>query len=158
MLLRASISEIKNGRITKRDGHLVVTMRHYPRFLSKSLTDDYKPELAPAKELFTRYREIKKTVSDQSEAFEQAQYQNKFTLSEAGLTALKELTALSREKAVYMICQCEKNERCHVDLMLLIAENKCGAAIGSVPFDYTEFRERLATISIRCHLTPMLRV
>ncbi|MBL7688649.1 MAG: DUF488 family protein [Bdellovibrionaceae bacterium] len=149
MLLRASISEIKNGRVTKRDGHLVVTMRHYPRFLSKSLIDDYKPELAPEKELFARYREIKKTVGDQSEAFERAQYQNKFTLSEAGLTALNELTVLSREKAIYMICQCEKNERCHVDLMLLIAENKCGAAIGSVPFDYAEFRKRLPTISIR---------
>lgn len=148
MLLRASIAEIKDGRITKRDGHLVMTMRLYPRFLSKSLIDNYTPELAPAKELFERYREIKKEIGDQSEAFEQAQYQRKFALSEPGLVALKELTAISQEKAVYMICQCEKNERCHVDLMLLIAENKWGAAIGPLPFDYTEFRERLATISI----------
>lgn len=149
MLLRASISEIKNGRVTKNDGHLVVTMRLYPRFLSKSLIDDYTSELAPEKKLFERYREIKKNVGDQSEAFEQAQYQRKFALSEAGITALQELTHLSFKNDVYMICQCEKNERCHVDLMLLIAENKWGAAIGPIPFDYHEFRGRLPTISVR---------
>lgn len=149
MLLRASISEIKTGRVTRNHGRLVVTMRLYPRFLSKSLIDDYRSELAPEKNLFERYREIKKKIGDQSEAFERAQYQREFALGEAGLAALQELTHLSHKNDVYMICQCEKNERCHVDLMLLIAENKWGAAIGPIPFDYHEFSGRLPTISIR---------
>jgi uncharacterized protein YeaO (DUF488 family) len=139
MLKRASISEIKNGTLTKKHGHLVVTMRMYPRFLSKSLVDDYKQSLSPQKDLFERYRDFKKQVGDQSEAFELAQYQQKFALSQIAMNELSELIELSKKQDVYMICQCEKNERCHVDLMLLIAKVKLAADIGKLPFSYTEF-------------------
>jgi uncharacterized protein YeaO (DUF488 family) len=143
MLLRASISEIKNGTITKENGYLVVTMRMYPRFLAKSLIDDYKHSLSPQKELFEHYRENKKQLSDQNQAFELAKYQQKFALMSNGLQDLRELVELSKKQNVYMICQCERNERCHVDLMLLIAEKNLGANIGKLPYKYSEFCEKL---------------
>lgn len=139
MLLRASISEIKNGTITKKNGYLVVTMRIYPRFLAKSLIDEYKQSLAPQKELFEHYRINKKKLEDQNQAFELAKYQQKFALTNEGLQNLKELVELSKKQNVYMICQCEKNERCHVDLMLLIAKTNLGAKIGELPYKYPEF-------------------
>lgn len=139
MLLRASVSDIKNGTVTKEDGYLVVTMRTYPRFLSKSLIEEYKQSLSPPKELFARYREIKKQISDQNEAFELAHYQRKFTLTPEGLQELQLLVERSINQNVYLICQCEKNERCHVDLLLLIAKRKMGALIGELPFEYSEF-------------------
>jgi uncharacterized protein YeaO (DUF488 family) len=139
MLLRASISEIKNGIVTKKDGYLVVTMRMYPRFLSKSLIDGYKQALSPQKELFERYREIKKQIGDQNEAFELSHYQQKFALEQAGLQELRELVKVSENQNVYLICQCETNERCHVDLILLIAKKELGAKIGELPFEYFVF-------------------
>lgn len=143
MLLRASISEIKSGRIKKQDGHLVVTMRMYPRFLSKLLIDEYQKNLSPQKELFENYREYKKKIGDQSKAFELAQYQTRFVLTSEGLLALQNLVEISKNKNVYMICQCEKNERCHVDLMLLIAQNKFAAKIEKLHFEYSVFKEGL---------------
>jgi uncharacterized protein YeaO (DUF488 family) len=139
MLLRASVSDIKNGTVTKEDGYLVVTMRMYPRFLSKSLIDDFKQSLSPQKELFERYREIKKQIGNQNEAFELAHYQRKFALAPTGLQELRELAEVSKKQDVYMICQCERNERCHVDLMLLIAKKKFDGKIGELPYEYSEF-------------------
>ena len=140
MLHRASVSEIKSGTISKKDGLLVVTMRMYPRFLSKALVDEYKPSLAPQKDLFERYREIKKRIGDQSEAFELAQYQREFALSQEGLHDLQRLAEFAKNQNVYMICQCAKNERCHVDLMLLIAQKKWGVDIGDLPYAYPQYR------------------
>lgn len=140
MLRRASVSEIKSGSLSKKGGLLVVTMRMYPRFLSKSLVDDYKPLLSPQKDLFERYREFKKRIGDQNEAFELAQYQREFALSREGLKDLQALAEVSKKQDVYMICQCAKDERCHVDLMLLIAQKKWGAEIGNLPYTYHQFR------------------
>lgn len=143
MLLRASVSDIKNGTVTKEDAYLVVTMRMYPRFLSKSLIDDFKQSLSPQKELFERYREIKKQIGSQNEAFELAHYQQKFTLTPTGLQELRALVEVSKKQDVYMICQCERNERCHVDLMLLIAKKEFNAKIGELPYEYYEFCAKL---------------
>jgi uncharacterized protein YeaO (DUF488 family) len=143
MILRASLAEIKKGSVTKEDGYLVVAMRTYPRFLLKSAIDDYKQSLSPQKELFEHYRELKKQIGSQNEAFERAQYQSKFALTPSGLLDLKDLVEKSKNKNVYLICQCEKNERCHVDLMLLIAKHKYAAEIGSLPFEYSVYSSRV---------------
>lgn len=143
MLQRASVSDIKAGALTKSEGHLVVTMRAYPRFLSRSLVHDYKPSLSPQKELFGRYRDIKKKIGDQNQAFERAGYQREFKLGPDGLQDLRDLAELSKQENVYLICQCKTTERCHVDLMLLIAKTKWGAEIGDLPFEYSDFLARL---------------
>ncbi|MGZ3774258.1 MAG: DUF488 family protein, N3 subclade [Pseudobdellovibrionaceae bacterium] len=143
MIKRASVSEIKDKKITKAMGYLVVTMRMYPRFLQKSLIDDYCQSLSPQADLFARYREFKKETGDQNKSFELAHYQEEFALTETGMHDLEKLVEISKKQNVYMICQCDRHERCHVDLMLLIAQKKFGAKIGNLPFDYDRFISRI---------------
>lgn len=143
VIKRASVADIKNQTISKSDGHLVVTMRVYPRFLPKALIDDFKQSLSPQKDLFSRYREFKKKTGDQNQSFESARYQQEFQLSEQGLRDLSELVEISKTQDVFMICQCHPSECCHVDLMLLIAEVQFGADINTLPFEYSIFRKRL---------------
>jgi uncharacterized protein YeaO (DUF488 family) len=95
--------------------------------------------LSPQKELFEQYRANKKQLEDQNQAFELTKYQQKFKLTTDGLQNLQELVELSKKQDVYMICQCKQNERCHVDLMLLIAKTNFGAKIGELPYKYSEF-------------------
>jgi uncharacterized protein YeaO (DUF488 family) len=143
LLDRASVAEVKSANVSRADGHLVVAMRVYPRFLPRALTDEYARSLAPEATLFGRYRELKKQSGHQNEAFQSARYEQTFALSEEGMTDLARLTSLSVDRNVFLICQCARQEYCHVDLMLLIAECRFGASIGKLPYGYPEFRERL---------------
>lgn len=147
MLKRASIAQIKSGEISKTHGHLVIAMRVYPRFLSKALINEYSKTLSPEPTLFARYRDYKKQGLAQNEAFEAAKYQDAFTLSHEGLEDLKRLTEISRTQNVYLICQCAEHERCHVDLMLLLAEKRFSASIEQPSEDYPDFRARLRATS-----------
>jgi uncharacterized protein YeaO (DUF488 family) len=143
MLRRASVTDVKTGKVTGKDGHLVVTMRVYPRFLSRSLVSEYVASLAPAPSLFARYRALKQASGDQNGSFQGAQYQRRFELEDGGLDALSRLAERSRHEDVFLICQCDRRELCHVDLMLLIAEHRFGARIGELADTYAEFRQRL---------------
>ena len=143
MLDRASVAEVKAARVSKADGHLVVAMRLYPRFLPKGLTNEYTKSLAPEAALFGRYRDLKKKSGQQNQAFQSAGYEQSFALSLEGMNDLERLTTLSRDQKVFLICQCDRQEYCHVDLLLLIAEHRFGASIGKLPYDYKEFMERL---------------
>ncbi len=143
MLRRATVADVKSGRVTRKDGHLVVSMRVYPRFLARELISEYMASLSPAADLFADYRELKKQSRDQNASFEGAQYQRRFELGEAALTELARLAERSRHEDVFLICQCDRSELCHVDLMLLIAEHRFGATIGELADTYDEFRQRL---------------
>jgi uncharacterized protein YeaO (DUF488 family) len=143
MLRRASVSDVKSGAVTTADGHLVVTMRVYPRFLARDLISEYVSSLSPAADLFADYRERKKRSGDQDASFEGARYQERFELSEVSLRELARLAELSRHEDVFLICQCDRSELCHVDLMLLIAEHRFGTTIGELAGAYAEFRARL---------------
>ncbi|MGK5085958.1 hypothetical protein WDW86_00210 [Bdellovibrionota bacterium FG-2] len=144
MLNRASIHEVKSGQISKAHGYLVIAMRVYPRFLPKELVDEYLHSLSPQADLFGRYREYKKKLKQQDLAFQMAQYEREFALSGKGLEDLERLAGMSLDQNVYLICQCERLECCHVDLMLLIGEKRFGARIGKLPHEYREFRQRPA--------------
>lgn len=143
MLRRASVSDIRKGNVTGSDGHIVVAMRVYPRFLARSLVSEYLPSLAPAADLFARYRALKRASGDQNAAFEGAEYQRLFELDAKGLVELERLSRLSAEKDVYLVCQCDRSEFCHVDLMLLIASQRFGAEIGDLAGEYAAFRRRI---------------
>lgn len=144
MLIRASVGQVKSGVVRRGPGrHLVVAMRVYPRFLPKALTDEYARALSPQPELFEKYRALKKQSGEQNEAFEQAGYETTFALSDEGVRDLARLAGRSSTEDVHLICQCAPSERCHVDLMLLLAEQKLGAAIGALPFAYDDFRTRI---------------
>ena len=143
MLDRASVAEVKAASVSKADGHLVVAMRVYPRFLPRSLTNEYAKALAPDATLFARYRELKKQSGRQNQAFQSAGYEQSFALSQEGMTHLERLSVLSRDQSVFLICQCDRQENCHVDLLLLIAESRFGASIGQLPYAYPGFRKRI---------------
>ena len=142
---RASVAEVKASKISRTDGYLVVAMRLYPRFLPRGLTDEYTKSLAPEAALFGRYRELKKQSGQQNLAFQAARYEQSFALSEEGMDDLARLAALSSSQSTFLICQCDRQEYCHVDLLLLMAERHFGAKIGKLPFAYEAFRERLRT-------------
>ena len=143
MLDRASVAEVKAARVSKADGYLVVAMRLYPRFLPRGLTNEYTKSLAPEAALFGRYRDLKKQSGQQNQAFQSAGYEQSFALSQEGMHDLARLASLSMDKNVFLICQCDRQEYCHVDLLLLMAESRFGASIGKLPYDYPAFRERL---------------
>lgn len=143
MLDRASVAEVKAARVSKAGGHLVIAMRLYPRFLPRGLTNEYLPSLGPEAALFARYRDLKKQSGQQNQAFQGAGYEQTFALSEEGRNDLARLAARSRDQDVVLICQCKRQEHCHVDLLLLIAESRFGARIGALPYDYPDLRRRL---------------
>lgn len=143
MLKRASVADVRNGTVTKDDGELVVAMRVYPRFLARSLVSDYVRELAPAPELFARYRELKRAGDDQNRAFEGAEYPERFWLEDAAMAELERLVQRATDRDVFLVCQCHRDEMCHVDLILLMAESRFGARIGKLADEYPAFRKRL---------------
>lgn len=150
MLMRASVSEVRGGSVQRgAAAHLVVAMRVYPRFLPRALTDEVLKSLSPPPELFQRYRELKKRGGQQNESFEQAGYEQLFELGEEGQADLARLAARASSEDVYLVCQCARSERCHVDLLLLLAEAKHGTRIGALPFSYAEFRQRIVAPGCR---------
>lgn len=140
---RASVAEVKLSNVSRADGYLVVAMRVYPRFLPRDLTDEYTKSLAPEAGLFARYRALKKESGQQNQAFQAAGYEQTFGLTEEGTGDLARLAALSSRQNVFLICQCDRQEYCHVDLLLLLANHRFGARIGKLPYDYEVFRRRL---------------
>jgi hypothetical protein len=120
-------------------------MRVYPRFLAKTLIDEYKSTLAPPGPLFARYRDLKKRGLSQNDAFQTAGYENEFELTPQGMSDLKRLSDLANTQDVFLICQCGRNEYCHVDLLILLAEKHFGAVIEKLPFPYAAFRARTDT-------------
>ncbi len=140
---RASVSDVKAGRVGGANGqHVVVAMRVYPRFLPRVLVDEYVPSLSPEPGLFAEYRALKQASGKQNEAFDEVDYEHRFAIGDEGLAHLARLPALPA-KAVVLVCQCAPTERCHVDLVLLLAAHHTGATLGPLPFDYARFRRRL---------------
>jgi uncharacterized protein YeaO (DUF488 family) len=143
MLYRASVNDVKSGRISRRYGYLVVVMQFYPRFLGKELIDEYLHDLAPDRELFGEFKALDRASGDHEGAFAKVRYEERFTISGAGLHDLERLSALSAEREVYLLCQCASLEHCHADLLLLTARRKFGAKIPLMRVKYPRFEERL---------------
>lgn len=144
MLKQARVEDISKNRITKLHGHIVVVTHYYPRFLKRKLLDEYVKDLAPTKELLTEFKATEKAEGDHDQSFETMNYESKFTLSEFGLSELARLSTLSKDKDVYLVCHCTVGQRCHRELLLMIAKEKFGAPIAKVHQQYPVFAERLA--------------
>jgi uncharacterized protein YeaO (DUF488 family) len=143
MLKQARVEDIAKNRITKIHGHIVVVTHYYPRFLKRKLIDEYIKELAPTRELLTEFKETEKSEGDHDQGFEAMNYEAKFTLSESGLSELARLSTLAREKDVYLVCHCTVGQRCHRELLLLIAKEKFEAPIARVFHQYPVFQSRI---------------
>ncbi|RYZ68647.1 MAG: DUF488 family protein [Proteobacteria bacterium] len=143
MLKQATVEDISNSRVTKRHGRVVVTTRYYPRFLKKKLVDEYYGGLAPTKELLSEFRTREEVVLDHDQAFADVDYESKFSIDESALAKLQELSDLSRAQDVYLICHCKLGQRCHRDILLMIAKQQFDAPIGRVYLEYPVITKRL---------------
>lgn len=143
MLLRAPVQALKAGQVSKRAGHIVIAMRHYPRYTPKDLSHEYVRALAPSEELFSAFQALDRKYKDHNRAFLEVDYERRFRLEGAGERELERLAALARSKDVYLICQCTYEERCHGDLLLLTARARYGAFVGAIPFEYSVFASGL---------------
>jgi uncharacterized protein YeaO (DUF488 family) len=143
MLLRAPVQALKSGRVQRRAGHIVIAMRHYPRYTPKELSDEYVQALAPDATLFDEFKATERAVRDHDQAFDDVRYEARFALSPKGLEELARLAELARRKDVYLICQCDHEQKCHTDLVLMTARARFDAPIGMLPHAYPTYAERL---------------
>lgn len=143
MLKQASIQQIKKGEITRGQGFVVATMAFYPRGLKKELLDEYRADLAPDRDLFRDFKEQEPLVGH-NEAFQACQYEQRFHLTRRAADQLKILADLSKKQDVFLACQCEIGQKCHREILLLIAQKKFGAEISALFHSYPEFEARMS--------------
>jgi uncharacterized protein YeaO (DUF488 family) len=143
MLYRAPLKEVREGRLSRRRSYLAVVMQHYPRGLAKESIDEFVHALAPPRELFTEFKALDRESKDHDGAFEAVRYQERFFVDTEGLGALQRLGELARERDVFLVCQCLAPERCHADLLLLMAKHKYAAPTATVRIPYPTFLARL---------------
>ncbi len=148
MLKQASITQIRNGEITRRDGHLVIAMCHHPRGLPRAARDEYRRDLAPDHALFREWKSREKKMGP-DQAFKKSRYAKRFRLSPEGREKLSQLSWLSQRRDVYLFCQCELGARCHREMLLLLARREFGARIGMVYHRYPEFLRSAGKSSLR---------
>lgn len=137
MLKQASVAQIRSGEISRQSGHIVIAMCGYPRGLKRELRDDFLPELAPTRDLLNDFKKIEKTDGHE-QAFIKSNYYSRFRLSESAGYDLRHVSELARDKDVYLVCQCEFGERCHREMLMLIARQRFGVAIAEVFHKYPE--------------------
>ena len=146
MIKQATVEDIANLRVTKRHGLIVVTTRYYPRFLKRKLVDDYEGSLAPTKVLLTEFKTEEERAGDHDQAFANVEYESKFNLSEPGFAKLSELSELARTQDVYFVCHCKLGQRCHRELLLMIASSLFSAPVGRIFLPYPVFDERITSL------------
>lgn len=144
MLRQASIGQIHRGELTKRDGYLVAAMRFYPRGLKRELLDEYRSDLAPDLELFRDFKKHQKAAGHE-EAFNASRYEERFSLRRSAFEHLRVLADAAKSADVFLACQCEVRERCHREMLLLIARERFAASTAPLSHAYPILAERLAS-------------
>jgi uncharacterized protein YeaO (DUF488 family) len=144
MLHQVCLEDIRSGKISRKNGHIAVTMHHYPRGVKRELMDEYISLLAPDEDLLKDFLHHKKDLAEShNAAFETSHYQSRFGLSVRAVTELQRLSEMSKRRDVYIVCQCESGERCHREMLLLLANKWYGAQIDKTHHDYSEFLQRV---------------
>lgn len=143
LLRQASVADLRSGSVTRRDGHVAVVMRFYPRGLVRELRDEYLRSLSPEETLFREFKTRERATGDHGLAFAEVDYERRFGLGDEGLVELRRLAELSRERDVYLVCQCQVGQHCHRELLLLIARERFGAVTDPPTQRYPEFEARL---------------
>jgi uncharacterized protein YeaO (DUF488 family) len=148
MLRQASAPDIRNQKITRDDGYIVIAMCFYPRGLRKELRDEYHGSLAPDKKLFKDWQ-AQNEAHGHDGAFAASNYEARFTLSEEAWDHLERLADLSNERDVYLVCQCQVGEMCHREILMLLAEREFHAKIDKVYHSYPTALKRLHRFATR---------
>lgn len=145
MLKKGCVDDLKSGALSRSDGVIVLPMCHYPRGMSKARVDEYVKALGPSKALLDDFHaERERLNGNHNAAFLACRYQDKFSLSDAGVVALERFAALSAERDVYFVCQCALDQRCHRELLLIMARKWWGAKTELRTFSYPDFERRLS--------------
>jgi uncharacterized protein YeaO (DUF488 family) len=144
MLKQASVQQLRSGELTREKGYIVISMCFYPRGLKKELKDEFRNDLAPTPELLKDFKHFQ-ALEGHEAGFEKSHYEERFQLSRRAFEYFKWLCQSSVEKDVYLVCQCELGERCHREILLLIAQKEFGTEIDKVFSSYPVFLERLKT-------------
>ncbi len=118
-------------------------MRFYPRFLRKELRDEFICDLAPEKELLREFNAAQRQLADHNSSFAKVDYERRFALSDKALARLEELAQLSKTKHVYLCCICSYGDRCHREMLMLLAQALFGCTIGKVFHSYPDYMQRL---------------
>ncbi len=143
MLNQASVREVRCQEIPRSHALLILTMCYYPRGVRKDWHDGFSSELAPDRELFQDWKQYEKSFGHDA-AFELSRYEERFTLSESALKKLGGYAELSHEKEIYFVCQCFRGERCHREMLLLLAMVRFGAKIAPLFHSYPRFERRIS--------------
>ena len=149
MLREAPLAELRAGRIDRAKTLVVVPMHLYPRGLRRELVDEFRPELGPPKELFRDFRAATESTGDHETAFVASRYEEKFRLDLLGVAALDRLARTAKEQEVVFLCQCSPEERCHRDLLLLLAAAWWRTPVAPARFRYPAFEKRIASGDLR---------
>ncbi len=145
MLKQASVRQIRSKEISRKDGYIAITMHFYPRGLSKDLRDSYLRSLAPDDKLFRQFKVAEKAFGHHG-AFKKVNYEKRFHLSDQALDDLRLLSTLASRKDVYLVCQCEVGEKCHREILMLIAEKLFHVKIDRIFNSYLQTKK--PTISL----------
>lgn len=141
MLRQASIAQLRQGHVNRNMGHIAICMAYYPRGVQRLLFDEFRSSLAPDRRLFHDWKSWERTAGH-NHAFEKSNYEDRFGLSETGFEDLKRLSELAKSTDVFLVCQCVNGERCHREMLLLLA-SKLHAAPIEVPLNnYSRFLAR----------------
>ena len=142
---QGSVRQLRTGAIARSTGHIAICMCFHPRNLAARFRDEYLSSLAPDQELFRDWQEKRDEVGH-DRAFAEARYQERFHLGAKAFRDLERLTELSREKHVYIVCQCETGFRCHREMLLLTARQEFGAETGLVYHQYPTYLARVSAL------------
>lgn len=143
MLKQASVQQVRDQELPRENTFIVICMCFYPRGIKKEWRDEYKKELAPERELFREWK-LAETAFGHNEAFIRSRYEERFQLSWLGLQYLNYYCIESKDKDVYLVCQCKVGEKCHREMLMLHGKLKYGAAIDKIFNDYSVYVARIS--------------
>lgn|GEM_PF-720551 len=144
MLRQASVSDLITDRVNRDKGYIVITMRRYPRFVARELRDEYLHTMSPDVKLHEAWLGAKRRNHDHNGAFARVQYEHHFTVSDPGWADLQRLCRKARQRTVYLVCQCRVGDRCHREMLLLLARELFKIPAEEPKNDYPEFRKRFS--------------
>lgn len=122
MLRQASLSDLSHGRVQRGRDYVVITMRRYPRFLRREDRDEYHTSMSPEAKLLEDWLTAKRKHDDHDGAFSRSRFEQRFKITEEGLENLRRLSELARGRDVYLVCRCPEGQRCHRELLLMMAK------------------------------------
>ncbi len=143
MFKQATVEDVSNRRITRLHGRIVAVTHYYPRYLQKKLIDEYHKSLAPTRQLLEEFKAAEERLGDHDRGFEEIDYESKFWLSEEGFAELQRLSIEAESKTVYLVCHCSVGQRCHREVLMVLASTLYQAPIGKLSFSWEKFRARL---------------